>query len=139
MVTYSRDLNPDQIQEIYKQQNKSVNDIYYRAELAEKLDHLARVIDVKLCEKWIEEGMKFCEEKDCKWMLKSERMKHGSKAIEAAAYYRKDNQTSNHYSNFITEEQAAAAMEFAKKNKDKQDAFEASISGNINMDFVEDD
>ena len=62
MVTYSRDLNPDQIQDIYKQQNKSVNDIYYRAELAEKLDHLARVIDVKLCEKWIEEGMKFCEE-----------------------------------------------------------------------------
>ena len=72
-------------------------------------------------------------------MLKSERSKHGSKAIEAAAHYWKDNETSNHYSNFITEEQAAAAMEFAKKNKAKQDAFEASISGKINMDFVEDD
>ena len=129
MVTYSRDLTPDQIQDIYKQQGKAANDIYYRAELAEKLDHLARVIDVRLCEKWIEEGMKFCEEKDCKWMLKSERTKHGTKAIEAA----------NHYSNFITEEQAAAAMEFAKKNKAKQDAFEASISGKINTGFIEDD
>ena len=139
MVTYSKDLTPDQIQDIYKQQGKAANDIYYRAELAEKLDHLARVIDVRLCEKWIEEGMKFCEEKDCKWMLKSERAKHSTKAIEAAAYYWKDHQTSNHYSNFITEEQAAAAMEFAKKNKAKQDAFEASISGKINLEFVEDD
>ena len=50
MVTYSKDLTPDQIQDIYKQQGKAANDIYYRAELAEKLDHLARVIDVKLCE-----------------------------------------------------------------------------------------
>ena len=136
---FSRDCTPEQIQDIYKQQNKSVNDIYYRAELAEKLDHLARVIDVKLCEKWIEEGMKFCEEKDCKWMLKSERTETGSRKIKEAAEYWKDRQTSNHYSNFITEEQAAAAMEFAKKNKAKQDAFEASISGKINMDFVEDD
>ncbi len=136
---FSRDCTPEQIQDIYKQQNKSVNDIYYRAELAEKLDHLARVIDVRLCEKWIEEGMKFCEEKDCKWMLKSERTKTGTIKIKEAAKYWKDRQTSNHYSNFITEEQAAAAMEFAKKNKAKQDAFEASISGKINMDFVEDD
>ena len=139
MVTYSKDLNPDQIQEIYKQQGKAANDIYYRAELAEKLDHLARVIDVRLCEKWIEEGMKFCEENDCKWMLKTERTKTGTIKINEAAEYWKDRQTSNHYSNFITEEQAAAAMEFAKKNKAKQDAFEASISGKVNMDFVEDD
>ena len=136
---FSKDCTPEQIQDIYKQQSKAAGDIYYRGELAEKLDHLARVIDVKLCEKWIEEGMKFCEEKDCKWMLKSERTKHGTIAIKEAAEYWKDRQTSNHYSNFITEEQAAAAMEFARKNKDKQDAFEASISGKINMDFVEDD
>lgn len=138
-MTYSKDLTSDQIQDIYKKQSKAASDIYYRAELAEKLDHLARVIDVKLCEKWIGEGIKFCEEKDCKWMLKSERTKHGTKAIEAAAYYWKDNQTSNHYSNFITEEQAAAAMEFAKKNIAKQATFEASISGKINLKFVEDD
>ena len=136
---FSKDCTPEQIQEIYKQQGKAANDIYYRAELAEKLDHLARVIDVSLCEKWIEEGMKFCEEKDCKWMLKSERTKTGTKKIKEAGEYWKDRQTSNHYSNFITEEQAAAAMEFAKKNKAKQDAFEASISGKVNLEFVEDD
>ena len=136
---FSKDLIPDQIQDIYKQQGKAANDIYYRAELAKKLDHLARVIDVRLCEKWIEEGMKFCEEKDCKWMLKSERSKTSTKKIKEAVEYWKDRQTSNHYSNFITEEQAAAAMEFAKKNKAKQDAFEASISGKVNLEFVEDD